>query len=47
MAATTFEAVPLEIEHWRGSSEKAGRIPNRIWSQAISLLDKHFQLLVI
>ena len=41
MANTTLEAVRLEIEHWRGAREKSGRIPNRIWSQAISLLDKH------
>jgi hypothetical protein len=41
MATTTLETVRLEIEHWRGTREKTGRIPNRIWSQAIRLLDKH------
>lgn len=41
MAATTLEAVRIDIEHWRGSREKSGRIPNRIGSQAIKLLDKH------
>jgi hypothetical protein len=41
MASTTLESVRVELEHWRGTREKSGRIPNRIWSQAISLLDKH------
>jgi len=41
MAITTLETVRIEIEHWRGTREKSGRIPNRIWSQAIRLLDKH------
>tara|TARA_R110002110_G_scaffold414387_2_gene644256 strand:- start:1173 stop:1556 length:384 start_codon:yes stop_codon:yes gene_type:complete len=41
MTTTTLEAVRIEIEHWRGTREKTGRIPNRIWSQAIRLLDKH------
>ena len=41
MAITSLETVRLEIEHWRGTREKTGRIPNRIWSHAIRLLDKH------
>ncbi len=41
MATTSLENVRLEIELWRGAREKTGRIPNRIWSQAIKLLDKY------
>lgn len=41
MATTKLETVRIEIEYWRGTREKSGRIPNRIWSQAIRLLDKH------
>ena len=41
MATKTLEAVLIEIEHWRGTREKSGRIPNRIWLQAIQLLNKH------
>jgi hypothetical protein len=41
MTTPPLETVRLELEHWRGTREKSGRIPNRIWSKAISLLDKH------
>ena len=41
MATTTLDAVRIEIEHWRGTREKSGRIPNRIWSQVIRLLARH------
>lgn len=41
MATTTLETVRVELDRWRGTREKSGRIPNRIWIQAIGLLDKH------
>lgn len=41
IATKTLEAVRIEIEHWRGTREKSGCITNRIWPQAIKLLDKH------
>ncbi len=41
MPTTTLENVRIELDRWRGTREKSGRIPNRIWLQAIGLLDKH------
>ncbi len=41
MPTTTLETVRIELDRWRGTREKSGRIPNRIWLQAIGLLDNH------
>ncbi len=41
MPNTTLETVRIELDRWRGTREKSGRIPNRIWLQAIGLLDNH------
>ncbi len=41
MPPTTLETLRNELDRWRGTREKSGRIPNRIWLQALGLLDKH------
>ena len=37
----TLESVRHEIEHWRRTKTGRGRIPNRIWTNAVALLGRH------
>ena len=41
MVSPTLESVRTELEAWRGTRAKSGRIPNRVWSAALQLLTKH------
>ncbi len=40
-ATNTLEAVCIELDHWRSTRKKSGKIPDKIWAKTLKLLDRY------